>query len=359
MQAIRQETKHQVICGDSRRLAGVASDSVQLVVTSPPYPMIEMWDEQFARMNPAVGTALGNDDAYGAYELMHGELDRVWTEVVRVVEPGGFVCINIGDATRTVAGRFRMFPNHSRIVQACTSLGLDMMPGILWHKPTNSPNKFMGSGMLPAGAYMTLEHEHILIFRKAGKRLFVSAEDKLKRRASAFFWEERNQWFSDVWDLKGVLQKMVDGLVRARSAAYPFELPWRLINMFSLACDTVLDPFLGTGTTSVAAAVCARHSIGFDLEPTLLSDFGLSLAQCVDMCEARNNVRLLDHLAFVNERERRGKPLKYKNANYGFSVMTKQEEDLQLLKADGVQTLEENASYVVRHSPFNMSTLFL
>src|SRR5690606_1592163 len=137
-------------------------------------------------------------------------------------------------------------------------LGFANMPNILWRKQTNAPNKFMGSGMLPAGAYVTLEHEWILVFRKAGKRTFRSEAEKKLRRESAFFWEERNTWFSDLWDLKGVKQKITNSGSRDRSAAYPFELPYRLINMYSVKGDIVLDPFLGTGTTALAAMATER-----------------------------------------------------------------------------------------------------
>ena len=130
------------------------------------------------------------------------------------------------------------------------------------------PNKFMGSGMLPAGAYATLEHEYILILRKGNKREFKSKEDKLRRQQSAFFWEERNVWFSDIWeDLKGTKQNNIDKHIRERSGAYPFELPYRIINMFSLRGDTVLDPFLGTGTTTLACMATARNSIGYEVNP--------------------------------------------------------------------------------------------
>ena len=109
----------------------------------------------------------------------------------------------------------------------------------------------MGSGMLPAGAYVTLEHEHILVLRKGNKRNFKTPEEKLRRQKSAFFWEERNLWFSDLWeDLKGTKQNNIDKNIRERSGAYPFELAYRLINMLSLREDKVLDPFLGTGTTT-------------------------------------------------------------------------------------------------------------
>ena len=103
--------------------------------------------------------------------------------------------------------------------------------------------------MYPGGAYVTLEHEYILILRKNGKRKFTTQPEKQNRRESAYFWEERNIWFSDIWDLKGIRQDIQQKDIRTRSAAFPFELAYRLINMYSVFGDTILDPFLGTGTT--------------------------------------------------------------------------------------------------------------
>lgn len=139
---------------------------------------------------------------------MHQELDKVWEECYRVIKPGGFMCVNIGDATRTINGNFKLYNNHTRILETCNKLGFISLPNIIWRKQTNAPNKFMGSGMLPCGAYVTLEHEWILIFRKGDKRKYKTSEEKLDRMKSSFFWEERNIWFSDVWDIKGTKQKI-------------------------------------------------------------------------------------------------------------------------------------------------------
>ena len=118
-------------------------------------------------MNQEIAKCLP-DAPMRAFELMHAELDKVWDECFRVLKSGGFLCINIGEATRTVGNEFRLYNNSSRIVSHCTGLGMVNLPNILWRKQTNAPNKFMGSGMLPCGAYVTLEHEWILIFRKGG-----------------------------------------------------------------------------------------------------------------------------------------------------------------------------------------------
>lgn len=214
-----RETSHHVITGPAQHMQTLDNESVQLIVTSPPYPMISMWDQIMTGQNPKIGEALERNDGPLAFELMHRELDQVWAEAYRVLTPGGFACINIGDATRTLNGSFALYANHARIISAFASLGFSNLPNILWQKQTNAPNKFMGSGMLPAGAYVTLEHEWILIFRKGGKRVVRSEEEKQLRRESAFFWEERNSWFSDRWDLKGVKQKIQKSIARDRSAA--------------------------------------------------------------------------------------------------------------------------------------------
>jgi modification methylase len=229
------ESIHKIYFQNANKMNVIESGSVALIVTSPPYPMIEMWNELFVQPSKAIQNALNAGKGMEAFELMHQLLDPVWREVYRVLTPGGIACINIGDATRTLGDNFILYPNHARILNAMVKIGFTPLPEILWRKQTNAPNKFMGSGMMPPGAYVTLEHEHILILRKGAKREFHRDVDKQNRRESAFFWEERNHWYSDVWmDLKGTTQKLSENNARLRSAAYPFELPYRLINMFSV-----------------------------------------------------------------------------------------------------------------------------
>jgi modification methylase len=324
-----RETFHQIIFDNASHMAVLADRSIDLVVTSPPYPMIQMWDDLFGSLDADVHKALSAEDADDAFERMHLMLDRVWEELDRVVKPGGMVCINIGDAVRSMAGQFRMFANHVRIVTAFNSLGFTQLPSILWRKPTNSPTKFMGSGMLPPGAYVTLEHEYILIFRKSGKRAFVSSEEKMARRESGYFWEERNSWFSDVWfNLIGATQLLNGSITRERSAAFPFEIPYRLINMFSIKNDTVLDPFLGTGTTMLSAMTGARHSVGFELDPAFRP---IILHQVADLPQMANHIigrRLRAHTEFMQNRlQTSGKQANF-NRPYKMPVITRQEEDL-------------------------------
>ena len=303
--------------------------SIDLVVTSPPYPMIEMWDGIFSSLQPNIKKLLAKEDGNGAFEAMHQVLDTIWEECYRVLKPGGFACINIGDATRTIKKNFALYTSHARILTAVQKMGFSSLPCILWRKQTNAPNKFMGSGMLPAGAYVTLEHEYVLILRKGGKREFTKEADKSNRRESALFWEERNAWFSDVWfDIKGTVQSLGDKTARKRSAAYPFELALRLINMYSVKGDQVLDPFLGTGTTMAAAMAMGRNSVGYEMDPSLGPVISAMTKTVVDSAHQVIQKRLLRHISFVLERMEAKGPLKHTNRHYGFPVMTTQEKEL-------------------------------
>ncbi|MGD8653418.1 MAG: DNA methyltransferase, partial [Desulfobacterales bacterium] len=155
-------TQHRIHFQDARQMKSLSTGTVDLVVTSPPYPMIAMWDKLFIGQNPDIEPVLQNGDGPKAFELMHRQLDAVWQELWRILKPGGIVCLNVGDAARTINDRFRLYPNHARMLNQFLTLGFQALPAILWRKQTNAPNKFMGSGMLPPGAYVTLEHEYIL-----------------------------------------------------------------------------------------------------------------------------------------------------------------------------------------------------
>ena len=333
-------TTHSFIFQDCRDLTNIPDQSVHCVVTSPPYPMIEMWDAVFASYAPGIARALGDGEGTRAFGLIHEELDRVWGELFRVLANGGFLCVNIGDATRTIGGRFRLFPNHSRITAFCTGIGFDALPPVLWWKPTNAPNKFMGSGMLPAGAYVTLEHEYLLIFRKNGKRLFQSAAEKKTRGESAFFWEERNAWFSDRWEIKGLRQDLKSAELRERSAAFPLELAYRLVNMYSVKGDTVLDPFAGTGTTTLAALASGRNTIGIELDQAFEKPTAEQLLSCAKPVNAYIQERVVRHKAFVEGRAASGAAVRYFNRNFGLRVMTAQECEMKL---DYVQAVTRTA----------------
>lgn len=321
-------TTHSIYIANSQYMESIADNSIDLIVTSPPYPMIEMWDDTMNILNPHIKRTLANNPAE-AFELMHKELDKIWKECFRVLKTGAFMCINIGDATRTVNKSFSLYPNHSRILQFCINLGLTNLPNIIWRKVTNAPNKFMGSGMLPNGAYVTLEHEWILVFRKGDKRPYKTDAEKNARRNSAFFWEERNQWFSDLWDLRGVKQHITNSSTRDRNASYPFMVPYRLISMYSQEGDTILDPFLGLGTTSMAAIAAGRNSIGFEIDPALKDIIIENLTKpSVDSYNQIIRNRLSAHRDFVDRRIAEGKEVKYNNTLTNCAVMTKQEQEI-------------------------------
>ncbi len=206
-------TNHKIIFGNSQQMSEVAEGHVHLIVTSPPYPMIAMWDELFCKADPKIEEywrnleSTGNDaNVRQIYDAMHENLAKVWTETYRVLCDGGIACINVGDATRSINGKFQLFPNHSRITEICEKIGFTTLPYILWKKPTNKPaykgkGAFLGSGFLPPNAYVTLDCEFILIFRKGGLRKFQPKD--ANRYESAFTKKQRDEWFSQIWNLKG------------------------------------------------------------------------------------------------------------------------------------------------------------
>jgi len=272
------QTQHRIILGNSQRMSELEDSSVQLMVTSPPYPMISMWDELFCKADPKIAELFGELAAMSEekvvrqiYAAMHDYLAKVWQETHRVLVDGGIACINIGDATRSINGKFQLYPNHSRITEVCEKIGFTTLPYILWKKPTNKPSykgkgAFLGSGFLPPNAYVTLDCEFILLFRKGRLRKFPP-HDK-DRYDSVLTKKERDEWFSQIWSFKGTRQTVTD--LERRTAAYPEEIANRLIRMFSIKGELVLDPFLGSGTTTKIAIQNERNSIGYETDPNLL-----------------------------------------------------------------------------------------
>lgn len=336
------KTGHQIFFKNAQNMKELSPGTVNLVVTSPPYPMIEMWDEMFSQLNNEIGDALKCGDGPQAYLLMNQELDKVWRELDRVLAPSGMVCINMGDSTRKIGGRFQLYANHSYLTHSFQTLGYEVLPPVIWRKPSNKPTKFMGSGMLPPNAYVTLEHEYILIFRKDGPRK-VSREDMQKRKESSYFWEERNQWFSDVWnDLQGTSQDLPRTKLRNRTAAFPFQLAYRLINMYSVQEDWVLDPFLGTGTTTLAAACSARNSAGYELDSNFSGLIKERILEIPDISEKVTSQRIESHEDFLKKRAREGKSWKYHSSKYKFGVITRSEESIHFPLAQKVKIVGEN-----------------
>ena len=317
-------SKHKLLVSNSKRMKGVQPNSVHLVVTSPPYPMIEMWDKIFSTQNKRIKTFLSKNDGTKAFEWMHYELDKVWEEIDRVLVDDGIACINIGDATRTINGNFQLFSSHSRIILKFIDLGFINLPNIIWRKPTNSPTKFMGSGMYAPGAYVTLDHEYILIFRNTE---FKKSMLKNYSKVIIAVYDQNNL----------VLKKL--GFTKHKKHKFELvekiliKLPIQYRNKSYMVIDgqfVCLDPYLGTGTTTLAAIASNRDSIGIDIDKSFI-DYAFDYISNVKRASINNYIqnRILKHKDFVNNRKKNyGKDaLKYINKHHGYPVMTKQEVD--------------------------------
>ena len=172
------------------------------------------------------------------------------------------MCINIGDATRTVKGRgFTCYPNFAAITMKMYYLGLTPLIPIIWKKITNRPNAFLGSGMLPPNGYISQDCEYIAIFRKGPLRKF-KAKDPI-RYDSKFEKDERDRWFRQIWEVSGARRA-------AKTSEFPETIPRRLIRMFSVKGDTVLDPFCGTGKVMRIADELQREGVGYDISDELI-----------------------------------------------------------------------------------------
>jgi len=225
----------------SGNMCEVEDESVHLVITSPPYPMIKKWDKMFGIVN---------------FQYQHMQLLHSWTECKRVLVDGGIMCINIGDATRSMDKHgFYCFPNYAKVALDMFLMGMKPLIPILWKKISNRPNAFLGSGMLPPNGYISQDHEYIAIFRKGNLRKFPVKDPN--RYASSFTKEERDLWFQQTWNIQGAKGAK-------NTSAWPNEIPYRLIKMFSVIGDTVLDPFCGSGSSMKIAEENGRIGIGYD-----------------------------------------------------------------------------------------------
>ncbi len=252
-------TEHRLHLGDARHLSWLPDESIHLVVTSPPYWTLKEYEH-------GVGQMADIED----YEAFLDELDKVWTECVRVLVPGGRICCVVGDVCipRKKGGRHYIFPLHADIQVRVRRLGLDCLTPILWYKIANGVMEAEGNGTgfygkpYQPGAIVKNDIEHILFMRKGNKYRSVSPSQKA---LSMLTKEEMQRWFRSFWtDVKGASTR------GGHPAPYPVELAERLIRMFSFAGDTILDPFVGTGSTCMAAVNCGRNSIGNEVEPKYL-----------------------------------------------------------------------------------------
>lgn len=248
------KTWHKIIIGDSRKLKDLSDESVHLIVTSPPYWQLKDYGN---------GKQIGFNDTYEEYV---NNLNLVWKECHRVLHRGCRLCINIGDqfARSVYYGRYKVIPIRTEVIKFCENVGFDYMGAIIWQKVTTCHTSggatVMGSYPYPRNGIVKLDYEFILIFKKYGNPPKVSKEVKEKSKLTD---EEWNQYFAGHWNFPGEKQDK-------HLAMFPEELPKRLIKMFSFVGDTVFDPFLGSGTTSLAAKNLNRNSIGYEINEDFL-----------------------------------------------------------------------------------------
>lgn len=243
------KTNHKIIRGDSRQMNELSNNSVDLVITSPPYWQLKDY---------------GTDDQIGyndSYENYINNLNLVWQECYRVLQNGCRLCINIGDqfARSVYYGRYKIIPIRTEIIKFCETIGFDYMGAIIWQKSTTMNTSggatIMGSFPYPRNGIIKLDYEFILLFKKNGTPEKI---DKNLKELSKMTKEEWNTYFQGHWNFNGVRQN-------GHIAMFPEELPKRLIKMFSFVEDTVLDPFVGSGTTSLAAKNLGRNSVGYEI----------------------------------------------------------------------------------------------
>jgi len=248
------KSHHKIIIGDSRWIKEIPDEFVHLVITSPPYWQLKDYGN---------GKQIGFNDTYEEYI---NNLNLVWNECHRVLHTGCRLCINIGDqfARSVYYGRYKIIPIRTEIIKFCENAGFDYMGAIIWQKVTTCNTTggatVMGSFPYPRNGIIKLDYEFILILKKYGDSPKASREIKEQSRLTQ---EEWNQYFAGHWNFPGERQNQ-------HLAMFPEELPKRLIKMFSFIGDTVLDPFLGSGTTALAAKNLGRNSIGYEINEDFL-----------------------------------------------------------------------------------------
>ncbi len=274
----------KVIVGDSRKMVEIEDNSIDLVVTSPPYWHIKDY---------------GVPGQIGYGQTLHEylkDLYRVWKECCRVLKPGRRLCINIGDqfARSIIYGRYKIIPLHAEFIAQCEEMGFDYMGSIIWQKKTTmnitGGANVMGSYPYPPNGMIEIDYEFILIFKKPGKSPKISKDTKEKSKLTKEEWKE---YFHGHWYFGGARQI-------EHEAMFPDELPKRLIKMYTFAGDTVLDPFLGSGTTVKVALDLGRNAVGYEINEGFLEVIKDKLGLKQSLLQFSEDIRIIKRVTPVD-----------------------------------------------------------
>ena len=270
----------KIIIGDSRIMKEVGNEEVDLVITSPPYWHIKDY---------GVPGQIGYGQSLHEYLR---DLYYVWRECFRVLRSGGRLCINVGDqfSRAIIYGRYKVIPIHAEIIAQCEDIGFDYMGSIIWQKKTTMNTtggaNIMGSFPYPPNGIVEIDYEFVLIFKKPGNFKKVRKEIK---EASKLTKEEWKEYFSGHWKFAGAKQI-------GHEAMFPDELPRRLIKMFSFVGDTILDPFVGSGTTIKVALELNRNAIGYEINKEFLEIIKAKLNLNKGLFEISDKVEIIERI---------------------------------------------------------------
>lgn len=273
----KQDIRARIIIGDSRRMIELENEEIDLIVTSPPYWHIKDY---------GISGQIGYGQTLHAYLI---DLYRVFSECYRVLRKGGRLCVNIGDqfARSIIYGKYKVIPIHAEIIAQCEDIGFDFMGSIIWQKKTTMNTtggaNVMGSFPYPPNGIVEIDYEFIHIFKKQGAIKRVSKEIKELSKLSKDEWKE---YFSGHWTFSGAKQI-------GHEAMFPDELPRRLIKMFSYVGDTVLDPFLGSGTTIKVALQLKRNAVGYEINENFLEIIKEKLGYKQNLFDLPHNIEII------------------------------------------------------------------